>query len=36
MCSTPACVAFYVVKGKASPEQFRRGFAVFSATSFST
>jgi hypothetical protein len=29
-------VAFYVVKGKASPEQFRRGFAVFSAALFST
>ena len=24
----------YVVKGKASPEQFRRGFAVFSASRF--
>ena len=29
-------VAFYVVKSKASPEQFRRGFAVFSAVLFST
>lgn len=35
-CVPHLSVAFYVVKGKASPEQFRRGFAVFSATLFST
>ena len=27
-------VAFYVVKSKASPEQFRQGFAVFSVSRF--
>ena len=35
-CVPHLSVAFYVVKGKASPEQFRRGFAVFSAVLFST
>ena len=35
-CVPHLSVAFYVVKGKASPEQFRRGFAVFSAACFST
>ena len=35
-CVPHLSVAFYVVKGKASPEQFQRGFAVFSASSFST
>ena len=35
-CVPRLSVAFYVVKGKASPEQFRRGFAVFSASRFST
>ena len=34
-CVPHLSVAFYVVKGKASPEQFRRGFAVFSAARFS-
>ena len=35
-CVPHLSVAFYVVKSKASPEQFQRGFAVFSASSFST
>ena len=35
-CVPHLSVAFYVVKSKASPEQFRRGFAVFSAALFST
>ena len=35
-CVPHLSVAFYVVKGKASPEQFQRGFAVFSASRFST
>ena len=35
-CVPHLSVAFYVVKGKASPEQFRRGFAVFSPVLFST
>ena len=35
-CVPHLSVAFYVVKGKASPEQFQRGFAVFLASLFST
>jgi len=35
-CVPHLSVAFYVVKSKASPEQFQRGFAVFSASLFST
>ena len=35
-CVPHLSVAFYVVKCKASPEQFQRGFAVFSASRFST
>ena len=35
-CVPHLSVAFYVVKSKASSEQFRRGFAVFSASRFST
>ncbi len=33
-CVPHLSVAFYVVKSKASPEQFRQGFAVFSASRF--
>ena len=35
-CVPHLSVAFYVVKGNASPEQFRRGFVVFSESRFST
>ena len=35
-CVPHLSVAFYVVKSKASPEQFQQGFAVFSASLFST
>ncbi len=35
-CVPHLSVAFYVVKSKASPEQSRRGFAVFSESCFST
>ena len=33
-CVPHLSVAFYVVKSKASPEQFRQGFAVFSVSRF--
>ena len=35
-CVPHLSVAFYVVKSKASLEQFRRGFAVFTASRLST
>ena len=35
-CVPHLSVAFYVVKSKASPEQSRRGFVVFSESRFST